>query len=50
MERHVSPVVTFLGVELLDWKKLDNRDTEIFEIGDFLNESGKSAPLRRSYA
>jgi hypothetical protein len=35
VQRHVTPVIALLRIELLNGKQLDDGDTEIFEIGNF---------------
>jgi hypothetical protein len=46
VQRHVAPVVALLRIELVDREQLDDRDTELLEVGNLLGHAGKRAAFR----
>jgi hypothetical protein len=48
VQGHVTPVVPFLGIKLMNGQKLDNRDPELLEVRDLFDKTGKSSPLLRA--
>src|ERR1700745_1780966 len=43
IEGHVSPVIVFLWIKLVNWHQLDNGHPEINEVWDLLDNSGESS-------
>src|SRR5260221_6378883 len=43
IEGHVSPVIVFLWIKLVNWHQLDDGHPEINEVRDLLDNSGESS-------
>ena len=50
IDRHVPPVISFLGIELLDGHQFDKRDAQLLKIWNLLDQAGERAAILRSDA
>src|SRR3981081_4272104 len=49
IERHVAPVIVFLWIKLMNRHELNNRDAELNQVRNLLNNSGESSTAYGGY-